>query len=71
VKVYEVRNKNLENRASVNHQNYVNVNKEFEEMRQQYEKMKVGWHFDNQESGNTEAKPDENQIVILGEIEIF
>jgi len=64
VKVYEVRNKNLEQRASINHQNYVNANKEFEEMRLQYEKMKVGWHFDNQETTAAETnKHDDNQIV--------
>jgi len=63
VKVYEVRNKNLEQRASINHQNYVNANKEFEEMRLQYEKMKVGWHFDNQETTAAETnKHDDNQI---------
>ena len=44
----------------------MNVNKEFEEMRQQYEKMKGGWHFDNQETTAAETKPDydnSNQIV--------
>lgn len=45
VKIYEVRNKNLEQRASVNHQNYLNVNKEFEDMKEQYERIKQQWNY--------------------------